>query len=88
MIKRKLSIAVQNFFTDDGCGIGDTQKNEKKFEKGIDNLMPRTKRRWVLQDCGSFHIISRLAGNNNLFNSEAIREHSNNSSIRVNSWDS
>jgi hypothetical protein len=21
-------------------GIGDTQKNEKKFEKGIDNLIP------------------------------------------------
>jgi REP element-mobilizing transposase RayT len=32
--------------------------------------MPRTKRRWVSQDCGSFHIISRLAGNNYLFTIE------------------
>ena len=32
--------------------------------------MPRTKRRWVSQECGSFHIISRLAGNNNLFTIE------------------
>ncbi|MDQ1351794.1 MAG: Tnp protein, partial [Acidobacteriota bacterium] len=27
-------------------------------------------RRWVSQDCGSFHIISRLTGSNNLFTIE------------------
>jgi REP element-mobilizing transposase RayT len=32
--------------------------------------MARTKRRWVSQECGSFHIISRLAGKNNLFTIE------------------
>ena len=32
--------------------------------------MPRTKRHWVSQQCGSFHIISRLADSNTRFNIE------------------
>ncbi len=32
--------------------------------------MPRTKRRWVSQQAGSFHIISRTAGGDILFQEE------------------